>query len=85
MKLKNTDQNILRNLAENSKTIVYASLVPYKSNSCIKVYDEEGNPLGDIPEENISEYLNETNIVLFIEKSMDDETGLLIYTLKTIA
>lgn len=84
MKLKNTDQNILRNLVKNSKTMVYASLIPYKSNSCIKAYDEEGNPLGDIPEENISEYLNETNIVLFIEETIDDETGLPIYVLKTI-
>lgn len=84
MKLENTDQNILKRLAENNKTVVYASLVPYKGNRCIKVYDEEGNPIGDIPEENISEYLSETNIVLFIESNIDNETGLPIYILKTI-
>ena len=85
MKLENTEQSLLQRFAENNKTIVYASLVPYKNNTCIKVYDEEGNPLGDVPQKDIPSYINETNVVLFINESIDDNTGLPSYILKTIS
>lgn len=84
MQLKNTDQNLLQRLYNDNKTVIYASLVPYKNNTCIKVYDEESNPLGDIPEEDIDTYIKETSIVLFLNKSIDDNTGLPIYVLGTI-
>ncbi|MGN1298083.1 MAG: hypothetical protein ACI4VH_06710 [Clostridia bacterium] len=85
MKLENTDQNLLQRLIKNNKTILYVSLVPYKNNTCIKAYDEEGNPLGDIPQKDVPSYINETSVVLFINESIDDDTGLPIYILKTIA
>lgn len=84
MQLKNTNQNELRGLYNNDKKVIYASLVPYKNNTCIKVYDEEGNPIGDIPEENINTYINEKSIVLFLNQSIDDDTGLPVYVLETI-
>lgn len=84
MKLENTDQNLLQRLAENDKMTLYVSLVPYKNNTCIKAYDEEGNPLGDIPKENVPLYINKANEVLFIRKSIDDDTGLPSYILETI-
>lgn len=84
MKLKNVDQSLLQKLVENDKKILYVSLVPYKNNTCIKVYDEDGKPLGDIPEEDVSTYINKTNEILFINESFDDDTGLLIYTLGTM-
>ena len=84
MKLENVDQNLLKRHAQNDKTLLYVSLVPYKNNTCIKVYDEEGNPLGDIPQKDIPTYINKTTEVLFINTSIDDDTGLPIYTLGTI-
>ena len=84
MQLKNTNQNELQGLYNNDKKVIYASLVPYKNNTCIKVYDEEGNPIGDIPEENINTYINEKSIVLFLNQSIDDDTGLPVYILETI-
>lgn len=84
MKIINTDQNLLQRIAKNGNTIIYGSLVPYKNNTCIKVYDEEGNPLGDIPQEDILTYLNETQIILFINQVIDDNTGLPIYSIGTI-
>ena len=84
MKITNTDQNLLQRLVKNDKTVLYVSLVPYKNNTCIKVYDEEGNPLGDIPQEDVQTYINETKTVLFINQTIDDDTGLPIYTLGTI-
>ena len=84
MQLKNTNQNELRGLYNNDKKVIYASLVPYKNNTCIKVYNEEGNPIGDIPEENINTYINEKSIVLFLNQSIDDDTGLPVYVLETI-
>lgn len=84
MQLKNTNQNELQGLYNNDQKVIYASLVPYKNNTCIKVYDEEGNPIGDIPEENINTYINEKSIVLFLNQSIDDETGLPVYILETI-
>lgn len=84
MQLNNTNQNELRGLYNNDKKVICASLVPYKNNTCIKVYDEEGNPIGDIPEENINTYINEKSIVLFLNQSIDDDTGLPVYVLETI-
>ena len=83
MKLENVNQNMLKELAKNDKTILYASLVSYKNNTCIKVYAEDGNPLGDVPEKDVPTYINDKSIVLFIHEAMDDDTGLFIYTLDT--
>ena len=84
MQVKNVDQTLLKRLARSDKKILYASLVPYKNNTCIKVYDEEGNPLGDIPEEEVSTYINKTTAILFINESIDDDTGLPVFTLGTL-
>lgn len=84
MKLINTNQDLIRRLAKNGEEVLHVSLVPYKNNTCIKVYDEEGNPLGDIPEEEISKYIDETRTILFINESIDDDTGLPIFTLGTL-
>ena len=84
MQVKNVDQTLLKRLARSDKKILYASLVPYKNNTCIKVYDEDGNPLGDIPEEFISSYISKNQEILFIKESIDDDTGLPIYELETM-
>lgn len=84
MKLENTDQNVLKKLAQNDKMTLYVSLVPYKNNTCIKVYDEEGNPLGDIPQKDVPSYINKSNEVLFINELIDENTGLPIYILNTL-
>ena len=84
MKIINTDQNLLKRLERSGKTVLHVSLVPYKNNTCIKVYDEEGNPLGDIPQEDVQTYINETQTILFVGASIDDDTGLPVYTLGTI-
>ena len=84
MRLTNTDQDLIKRLAKNGKTILYVSLVPYKNNTCIKVHDEDGNSLGDIPQEDVHKYINETQTILFINQYIDDDTGLPVYTLGTI-
>lgn len=84
MQLKNTNQSLLQRLYNDDKKVICASLVPYKNNTYIKVYDEESNPLGDIPDEDIDMYINETSVVLFINKTIDDDTGLPIYVLETM-
>lgn len=84
MKVEKTNQDLLKKLFESGKMTLYVSLVPYKNNTCIKVYDEENNPLGDIPQEEVSTYINKENIVLFINQTIDDNTGSPIYVLQTI-
>lgn len=84
MKVQNTNQELLKNLFKSGKTVLYVSLIKYNNNTCIKVYDEEGSPLGDIPKENIEDYNEKENEVLFINEMIDDNTGLPIYTLGTI-
>jgi hypothetical protein len=84
MKVENVDQELLKNFAKNSKTLLYVSLIPYKNNTCIKVYDEEGNPLGDIPQKDIPSYINKSSEVLFIKELIDNDNGLPVYSLGTI-
>ena len=84
MKLINTNQELVKKLFKNDKSLLYVSLMPYKNNTCIKVYDEDGNPLGDIPEEFISSYISKNQEILFIKESIDDDTGLPIYELETM-
>lgn len=84
MVVKNADQDLLREWNEKDKNVLYVSLVPYKNNTCIKIYDEEGRPIGDIPQEDVPKYLDKKSEVLFINEGIDDETGLPVYSLKTI-
>ena len=76
MKLINIDKNLAKKYLNMDKTILYCKLMPYKNNTCIKVYTEEGEPIGDIEESYVSEFLNEESIVLFIKEEFDDNTGL---------
>ena len=84
MKVENVNQDSMKRFARDGKTLLYVSLIPYKNNTCIKVYDEDGNPLGDIPQKDILSYINKSNEVLFIKELIDDNTGLPVYTLGTI-
>lgn len=84
MKLINTNQELLKKLFKNDKSLLYVSLIPYKNNTCIKVYDEDGNPLGDIPEDFISSYVSKNQEILFIKEYIDDDTGLPMYELETM-
>lgn len=84
MKLINTNQELLKKLFKNGKNLLYVSLIPYKNNTCIKVYDEDGNPLGDIPEDFISSYVSKNQEILFIKEYIDDETGFPMYELETM-
>lgn len=84
MKVINTNQELLKKLFKNDKSLLYVSLIPYKNNTCIKVYDEDGNPLGDIPEDFISSYVSKKQEILFIKEYIDDDTGLPMYELETM-
>lgn len=84
MKVQNTNQAILKKLFEEGKTVLYVSLIKYNNNNCMKVYNEDGEPLGDIPQENIDTYIEKEKEVLFINETIDDNTGLPLYTLSTI-
>lgn len=83
MKLVNIDNTLAKKYYEMDKTIIYVSLVPYKNNKCIKVYTDNGEPIGDIEESYISEYLNQDKIIMFISQVFDDETGLFNYEIKS--
>ena len=84
MKLENTDQGLLKKLSDTSKTVVHARLMPYKNNTCIKVYTDEGEPLGDIPENEIQNYIDKATTILFVKTEFNDDTGLYSYIVETL-
>lgn len=84
MKLINIDKNLIKKYYDNGKTVLYVKFRPYKNNTCIKVYDEENNPIGDIEESEIENYLNKDTEVLFINQEFNDDTGLLDFIVGTI-
>lgn len=76
MKLINIDKALAKKYLNEDKRILYCKLLPYKENTCIKVYTEEGEPIGDIEEACVAEYLDKETLVLFISEEFDDNTGL---------
>lgn len=84
MKLENTDQSLLKRLNDSSKMVICAKLIPYKNNTCIKAYTEDGEPLGDIPEDEIQNYINKPSEILFVKSEFDDDTGLFSYIVETL-
>lgn len=76
MKLININENLAKKYLNADKTILYCKLLPYKENTCIKVYTEEGEPIGDVEESCVNEYLSKETLVLFISEKFDDNTGL---------
>ena len=84
MKLINIDKLLVKKYYDMDKTVLYLSLIPYKNNTCIKAYTEEGEPIGDIEENFVDEYISKDKVVMFINQSLDDETGLFEYTITTL-
>ena len=84
MKLININENLAKKYLNADKTILYCKLLPYKENTCIKVYTEEGEPIGDVEESCVPEYINQESVVLFINEEFDDDTGLFNIIIKTI-
>ena len=84
MKLIDIDKQLVKKYYDMDKTVLYLSLVPYKNNTCIKAYTEEGEPIGDIEESFVAEYLTKDKVIMFINQSLDDETGLFEYTVTTL-
>lgn len=84
MKLIDIDKQLVKKYYDMDKTVLYLSLVPYKNNTRIKAYTEEGEPIGDIEESFVPEYLSKDKVVMFINQSSDDETGLFEYTVATL-
>ena len=84
MKLININQDLIKKYYDEDKTCLYVKLIPYKSNTCIKAYDEEGNPLGDVEPNEVQNYINKSNEVLFINQSFNDDTGLFEFIVKTM-
>ena len=84
MKLINIDKSLAEKYINNDKTILMCKLIPYKNNTCIKAYTEDGEPIGDIEESYVSEYLQRDSVILFISKEFDDDTGLFNIIIKTM-
>lgn len=84
MKLVNINKNLAKKYLNNDKTILVCSLKPYKENTQIKVYTEEGEPIGDVEENSITEYLSKNSVVLFINENFNDDTGLFDIEIKTL-
>lgn len=84
MKLVNIDKLLVKKYYDMDKTVLYLSLIPYKNNTCIKAYTEEGELIGDIEENFVDEYISKDKVVMFINQSLDDETGLFEYTITTL-
>ena len=84
MKLINIDKNLAKKYFDNDKTVLVCKLIPYKDNTAIKVYTDEGEPIGDVEESLVSEYLNKESEVLFINQEFNDDTGLFDIVIKTI-
>lgn len=83
MKLVNTDNQLLKKYYDMDQRVLVLNLVPYKNNTCIKAYTENGEPIGDIEEEYISQYLYEKSVVTYIEQILNDETGLFEFVIKS--
>ena len=84
MKLINTNEQLLKKYQKMDKTCLYLTLVPYKNNSCIKAYSDDGEPVGDIEPAFLSEYLNKKNVVMFVNEIFNDDTGLFELVVTTI-
>lgn len=84
MKLVNVDENVLKKYFDEGKTVLYLKLVPYKNNTCIKAYSENNEPIGDIEEKSVQEYINKNSVVMFLNQTINDDTGLLEYTVSTM-
>ena len=84
MKLINIDKTLTKKYFDMDKTILYCKLMPYKNNTCIKVYTENGEPIGDIEETEIDKYLQKESEVLYIKENFNDETGLMELSIETL-
>lgn len=84
MKLVNIDKSLAKKYLNEDKTVLVCKLLPYKNNTAIKVYTEEGEPIGDVEESFINQYTNEESVVLFINEEFDDDTGLFDIVIKTM-
>ncbi len=84
MKLINIDAKLIKKYYDEGKTVLYVKLIPYKNSTCIKAYDEESNPIGDIEESEVENYLNKDTAVLFINQEFNDDTGLIEFKVGTI-
>lgn len=70
------DKILLKKYYDNSNSILYVKLVPYKNNSRIKVYSEENEPIGDIAEEDVDEIMGKNTGIVFLNSELNDDTGL---------
>ena len=85
MKLENTNQVQLKSLYENDRMIIVTNLIPYSNSTKIKAYDSEtGEPLGDIPENEISNYMGQASVVLALSQELNDDTGIFEYEIGTL-
>lgn len=82
MKLENLNKELIQKLYDVDKTLIVATLIPYKNNTKIKAYTSSiedyypSEPVGDIPDEEFENYINEDNVVLFIKRFVNDDTGM---------
>ena len=84
MTLVNIDTSLAKKYVNMDKTLLYCKLMPYKNNTAIKVYTKEGEPIGDIPEDEISNYLSKETEILFIKEKFNDDTGLIELVVETM-
>lgn len=84
MKLVNIDEKLTKKYFEEDKKLLYITLVPYKNNTCIKAYTDEKEPIGDVEENFILEYLKKDKEIMFINEVFNDDTGLIEYTISTM-
>lgn len=84
MTLVNIDTSLARKYVNMDKTLLYCKLMPYKNNTAIKVYTEEGEPIGDVPENEVANYLGKQTEVLFIRENFNDDTGLIDLVIETM-
>lgn len=84
MKLIDIDKNLAKKYLNSDTTILVCKLIPYKNNTAIKAYTEDGEPIGDVEDSFIKDYLNEESVVLFINEEFDDETGLFEIVIQTM-
>ena len=84
MKLVDIDKSLAKKYLNNEKTVLVCKLIPYNNNTKIKVYTEDGEPIGNIEENFINEYLNKSSEVLFINETFNDNTGLFDIEIATL-
>ena len=84
MKLINIEKSTIQRYIDMNRTVIVCKFMPYKNNTCIKVYTFEDEPVGDIPESEVPNYLGKESEAFCFKQIFNEETGLFEIVAETL-